>query len=138
MKTPLPENRESAVRRTLGKHWDPNPIDPPTVDPELPKLGGIQRAAEVFRYSILSVEWWLSPNGTLRAWVKLNGKLGSFLMIPAVLVMPLVGLILWQIATWMGFLLSITGNLIVLPLAALLATAILAGAVALIRAIFGR
>ena len=135
MSNPHPNSK---VRDLVEKHWDPSPIDPPTVDPELNDLDGLQRSAEVFRYSILSIEWWLSPNGTLREWCRLNGKIGSLLLIPAVLVVPLVTFVLWQIAIWMGFLVGIAGNLIVFPLAALLATAIIAGVVALMRAILGK
>jgi hypothetical protein len=108
------------------------------VDPDLPNLGGVQRSAEVFRYSILSIEWWLSPQGTLREWLRLNGKISSVLLIPALLVVPLVTFILWQIAKWMGFLVGIAGNILVFPLLALLAIGVIAATAALLRTFLGR
>ena len=92
----------------------------------------------MFRYTVLSIEWWLSPNGTLREWCKLNGKVGSALLIPAVLVVPLVSFLLWQLATWLGYLLAIAGKLIVLPIAALAAFYLISAVVAHIRARFGK
>src|SRR3954447_1404674 len=96
----------------LKQQWNPQPIPQPHVDPELSKLNGLQRAAESFRYTILSIEWWLSPNGKLREWLRLNGRISSVLIIPAVLIVPLVTVILWQIWQWTGWLVAIAGNLI--------------------------
>ena len=117
----------------LKPHWNPKPIEPPTVDPELARLNALQRAVESFRYTILSIEWWLSPNGKLREWLKLNSKVGSVLVIPAVIVVPLVTFILWQIANWMGWLVSIVGNLILFPVAALIAVVATLAVIALLR-----
>lgn len=122
----------------LKQHWNPQPIEPPQVDPELPKLNSLQRTAESFRYTILSIEWWLSPNGRLRAWLKLNGQLGSILVIPAVLVVPLVTLILWQVWAWTGWLVGILGNLILFPLAVLAAVVITIAVISLLRLILGK
>ena len=122
----------------MARHWKPQPIAVPTVDPELPKLDGLTRAGEALRFAVLSVELWISPRGTLREWCKVNGKISSILLIPAMLVVPLVSFILWHIAMWMGYLVGITGNLIVLPLAVLLAITVIAAVVTLLRAIFGK
>jgi hypothetical protein len=126
------------IKQLLRRHWCPQKIEAPIVDPALKDLDGAQRSAEVVRYSILSLEWWLSPNGTLREWLKLNGKIGSVLLIPAVLVVPLVTFILWQIAHWMTWLVSICGNLILFPFAALVAAAVIYGVVAIIRVVLGK
>lgn len=101
----------------LKQHWNPRPIEPPQVDPELPKLNGLQRATESICYTILSIEWWLSPNGKLREWLRLNSKVGSILVIPAVMVVPLITLTLWQVWAWTGWLVGIAGNFILFPLA---------------------
>jgi len=122
----------------IKAHWNPQPIDPPQVDPELPKLNGLQRATESFRYTILSIEWWLSPNGTIRAWLKLNSKIGSVLIIPAILVVPLITFILWQVSKWIAWLVGIAGNLILFPLAALAAVVITLAVIALLRIIMGK
>lgn len=120
----------------IRRHWQPTKIEQPRVDPELEDLDPATRSAEVVRYSILSLEWWLSPNGTLREWLKWNGRLSSVLLIPAVLVMPLVTFILWQCAKWMSWLVGIAGNLILFPLIGLVGIGIAFLVVAILRAIF--
>ena len=47
---------------------------------------------------------------------------------------PIGHVILWQIATWMGWLVAIAGNLILLPLALVAA----AGVIILLRIILGK
>ncbi len=125
-------------RQLWQRHWKRKPLTSPTVDPDLAQLSGLQRAAEVFRYTLLSLEWWLSPNGTLREWCKLNGKIWSVLLIPSVLVVPLVTVLLWQIATWLAFLVTIAGRLIVFTIAALVAFYVITIVVAHFRGRFRR
>ncbi|MEQ1858447.1 MAG: hypothetical protein ABMA13_00770 [Chthoniobacteraceae bacterium] len=139
MSEPLtPTNSKSRVREFISRHWQPKEIEQPTVDPDLKHLDGAQRSAEVVRYSILSLEWWLSPNGRLREWLRLNGKISSVLIIPAVLVVPLVTFIIWQVSKWMGWLVGIAGNLILFPLAALVAAGVTFGVVILLRNLLGK
>ena len=126
------------INEMVRRHWQPKEITPPTVDPELKQLDGPQRLAEVVRYTLLSVEWWLSPNGRLREWVRFNGKISSVLLIPAVLVMPLVTLIIWQVGKWLSWLVGIAGYLILLPLAGLVAAGVTLGVIAIIRSITGK
>lgn len=126
------------VRDLIRRHWQPSKIEPPQVDPQLDQFDGAKRSAEVVRYSILSLEWWLSPNGTLREWLRLNGKISSVLLIPAVLVLPLITFIVWQVSKWIGWLVGIAGNLILFPLAALAAVGVTIGVVILLRTILGR
>jgi hypothetical protein len=117
----------------LKAHWNPRPIEPPKVDPELTTLDGLQRVVESFRYTALTLEWWLSANGKLREWLRLNSKIGSVLVIPAVIVVPLISFILWQIAKWTGWLVSIAGNLILFPMAALVAVIVILAVIAVLR-----
>jgi hypothetical protein len=131
-------NRRHRFRDFFRRHWNPEKIEPPTVDPELDDLDPVTRSCEVVRFSLLSLEWWLSPNGTLRAWLKLNGRVASVLVIPAVLVMPLVTLIIYQVAKWMGWLVGIAGNIILFPLVALAGIVVSLFVVAIIRAFFGK
>ena len=126
------------VKQFIRKHWQPKPIDPPQPDPEIEDLTGIQRSAEVFRYGILSLEFWLSPFGRLREWIRLNGKACAVLLIPALLILPLVTFIIGQVAHWLSMLVEISGNLILFPLVVLVATAAITGTILLLRAIFGR
>lgn len=135
--TPVNKHRYR-FRDFLRRHWNPEKIKPPKVDPELEDLDPVTRSAEVVRFSLLSLEWWLSPNGTLREWFKLNGKISSILIIPAVLVMPLVTFILWQCAKWMGWLVGIAGNLILFPLIGIVGIGIAFLVVAILRAFFGK
>ena len=135
--TPV-NKRRHRFRDFIRRHWQPTKIEPPKVDPELEDLDAATRSAEVIRFSLLSLEWWLSPNGTLREWFKLNGKISSILIIPAVMVMPLVTFILWQCAKWMGWLVSIAGNLILFPLIGIAGIGIALVVVAILRVIFGK
>lgn len=139
---PTPISSSSGIwerlRAFIRTHWQPEKIEEPKVDPELKHLDGAQRAGEVVRYSILSLEWWISPNGKLREWLRLNSKIGSILIIPAVLVVPLVTFILWQVSKWIGWLVGIAGNLILFPLAALAAVGVTIGVVILLRTILGK
>lgn len=90
------------------------------------------------RYSILSLEFWLSPLGRLREWVRLNSKLSAILLIPAVLVLPLVLLVTGQLLQWLMLLIGIAGHLIVFPLVALVAAGVMAFIIMLLRAILIR
>jgi hypothetical protein len=131
-------NRRHRFRDWFRRHWNPEKIEPPKVDPELEDLDAATRSCEVIRFSLLSLEWWLSPNGTLREWLKLNGKVSAILVIPAVLVMPLVTLIIWQVAKWMNWLVGIAGHVILFPLVALAGIIVSLVVVAILRIIFGR
>ena len=133
-----PPQKESKFQQLLHRYWTPKPIRTPTVDPELRNLSGIERVAETLRYTVLSIEWWLSPNGTLREWLKINGKVSSILLIPAVLVIPLVTFIVRQLATWIVLLVQIASNLILLPLAALAAGILITGVVLIVRTVLGK
>ena len=132
--TPPKSRCIARFQRFIHRHWQPKPIEKPKADPDTPNLTGVQRSAETIRYSLLSLEWWLSPNGTLREWFKINSKVGSILLIPAVLVLPLVTLILFLISTCMAFLVSICGNLILLPLGMV----VIVGILFIIRSILGK
>ena len=70
-------DRRDAIQDFFRRHWNPEKIEKPTVDTELEDLDAATRSCEVIRFSLLSLEWWLSPQGTLRAWLKLNGRIAS-------------------------------------------------------------
>lgn len=126
------------MNNRIRQHWNPQPVEPPQVDPELPKLNGLQRAAESLRYTILRFEWWVSSNGNLREWLRLNSKISSVLVIPAVLVVPLVTFLLWQAFKWTGWLVGIAGNLVLFPLAILAAVIVISAVIILLRLILGK
>jgi fatty acid desaturase len=124
--------------RSIQQYWEPKPIDPPKPDPEIKKMSGPQRSAEVIRYSLLSFEYWLSPLGRLREWIRLNSKLSMILLIPGVLVMPLITWIIYLVAGWVAMLVGLAGNLIVLPIAVLLAGVCFSVVIRLLRSLLGR
>ena len=105
----------------LLKIWKPEPVEPPQVDADLSKMNGVQRAAEALRYVFLRWEHWAAPDGTVREWLRHNTRVGAWLLIPALFVMPVIGFILWQVSGWLAMLTSIAGRLIVLPILSLLA-----------------
>jgi hypothetical protein len=111
-------------RELLRWSWNPKPIDPPRID-DLSPLDPLTRSAEAIRYSILSVEFWVSSDGQVREWLRNNGRLALLLSIPGLLVIPLVVFILVQIATGMDALVSVAGSLVLLPLFALVLAVVL-------------
>ena len=60
------------------------PLPPPAIDPRLEELSAVVRSTECLRHFVLSIEYWISPNGRSRHWIKLNICLAVFLFIPAV------------------------------------------------------
>jgi hypothetical protein len=106
--------------------WHPTPIQPPAVDPALAEMNGLQRAIESWRDAILSWEFWVSPNGDIREWLRLNSWLAAWLLIPAILIFPTIGYILSDLHSWTTIPTAITRHLIVLPILALVAIAAMA------------
>jgi hypothetical protein len=126
------------IRDLIARYWRPKPIDPPTVNPELEKLNGAQRSAEVIKHGTLRIEYWISPNGTVREWMRKNTLLATILAIPAILVLPLVSWIIWLVAGWAMMLVGLAGNLILLPIVALLAVGAIWLAVTVLKAVFSK
>ena len=133
-----PLTDKPSFREFIRQQWKPRQVQPPKVDPDLVQMCHVERSAEVTRYSFLSFEWWLSPNGTLREWLRLHSKLGCLLLIPALLILPLITFVIQQIAGWVVFLGSLAMHLILIPLAMLLALVLGLFAFAVIRTITGK
>lgn len=108
------------IKVLIRKHWHPVKIDPPMVDPSLHQLTWIERSAEVTRHSLHSLEYWASPGGTLRAWLKLNAQAMLVLAIPSLLVIPLITFAIGQFNSWTVSLAQTTNTLLFFPLSALL------------------
>lgn len=100
------------ISGALMHAWRPAPVAPPTLDSHLETLSSVERVAEVLRYSALSVESEISPQGGLRAWLKLNLLVALILAIPAVLVVPVITYLLSGFSTWAQFLTAIANNLL--------------------------
>ena len=118
---------KARLRQWITNHWHPAPVGAPKVDPELPVLNDVQRSAEVLRYSLLKTEYWLSPSGTLREWLRLNTVVALILGIPALFVVPLVTWLLSEFVMWSELLVQIAKNLAVFPVLAVLAVAFITG-----------
>jgi hypothetical protein len=109
--------------------WNPKPVDPPVVDPDLEHLDGISRSAESIRYSVLSIEFWLSKDGQIREWLRHNGRLAAVLAVPAFVILPILTFALWQ-------LVIIAGHLIVFPILGLLAALAILVVINVAKAVF--
>jgi hypothetical protein len=127
---------ESSCRRW---RWiESAPLARPIVDPQLCRLPAIERAGEVLRYSILRAEYWLSPGGTLRAWLRLNVTAAVFIGLPLALVAPLLQALLATAATCAALLAETIRNLVLVLAWAGLGAALLILAAFVIRLIPGR
>ena len=91
------------------------PLEPPALDARFSRLAALERASEVLRWHARRAEYWISPGGHLRAWLRLNICLALWLGIPAVLLTPVVTLILTTAVGWSARLAEIARNLAVIP-----------------------
>jgi hypothetical protein len=112
-------------KELVGQPWEPKPVTPPAVDPQLQQLLPLTRSAESIVYTVLSFEFWISPNGQVREWLRHNARLAVILATPVFLVLPIITFALWQIVSWLTALTSIAGKLIVLPILGLIAVLVI-------------
>ena len=117
----------------IRTQWQPSPLKAPEVDPDLPHLNGLQRALEALRYGFLSFERWMSPNGKLREYLRLHSILALLLLIPALVILPIIGFIVWQVAGMVSLLLEIAIKLILIPVLVLLGILIMRFLIRLLR-----
>lgn len=134
----VPNNWVKKLRQKVLRHWQPKPLEPPKVDPELPQLTAVERSAEVFRFTALSTEHWLSPQGYLREWLKFNARVFMLLLIPTLLVVPLITFTLGQFMTWAALIAATTASVVLFPLSALLVVGLISGLVYLSKALMVR
>ena len=105
------------------------------MDKDLPHLNGIERAAEVFRFILTTLEHWLSPSGRLREFIKMNARLAIAIAVPVVIVAPLVTLALEQLRGWVVLLTSTMSSFVLFPLSVLLCALLVSGMVFIGRTI---
>ncbi|WP_050025390.1 hypothetical protein [Verrucomicrobium sp. BvORR034] len=140
-RAPDPSEKPTWVRRTRGlitTTWSPQPLPTPRVDPELSQFSGVERSAEVFRYNFRLAEYWLSPGGFMREWIRLNVRIALALLVPSVLVVPLVTYTLQQFSVWTELLATTTSKMVLFPLSALLVVGLVWGLVHLAKSFQGR
>lgn len=123
---------ESPLHRVLST-WKPRGIEKPQVTRQITHLHPIERSAEVLRYSILRAEWWISPTGRLRQWLRLNLLVSLYLSIPALLIVPVVTYFLNSFVTWTILLVQIGKNLLLVPLLAIAGIAVITGLMLFLR-----
>ena len=123
------------MREIVIQRWQPVPLQVPMVDIDLPYLSAIERSAEVLRYTCSRLEYWLSPQGMLREWLRFNLRIACVLVVPALVVAPLVTLALGQFRAWVDLIVSTTSNLVLFPLSALLVIGLISGLISIGRSI---
>ena len=101
-----------AIRRLL----QPVVLKVPQVERDLIVLSPVERAAEVLRFSLAQLEFWLSPGGSLRACLRLGLRIWCVLSIFSVVVAPVVTCLLTQAVTWTDLLAQVVHHLMLLPL----------------------
>jgi hypothetical protein len=84
----------------VRKAWRPTPIEKPQIDRDLPGMPWPERCAEAIRYAFMVAEHWLSQQGVLREWIRLNLWVGVGLLVTALLIVPPVTLLLEGVAEW--------------------------------------
>lgn len=87
------------------------PLDLPRPDPDIARMGCVERSAEALRYALLRLEYFVSPDGMLRRWNRLVLRLAAFLAVPALVLVPLTLLFLEGVADSVALLGSMRGLL---------------------------
>jgi hypothetical protein len=80
-------------------------------------MGAVERSAEVIRYAVFTTEYWVSPRGGLREWLRLNLWFALVLAVPALLITPIASYMLAELAAGSGQLANIAKNLSQIPAA---------------------
>jgi hypothetical protein len=123
------------MRQIVIRRWQPEPLPEPVVDQDLPHLSAIERSAETLSYTCRRFEYWISPQGTLREWLKFNLRLAFGLTVPSLLVAPLVTLALRQFNSWIDLITRTTSNLVLVPLSVLLVIGLICGLISIGKSI---
>ena len=126
------EQRAKVIRR-IRVNWDPKPVPAPELAPDLASMPAMNRTAEILRYRLLRLEHAVSPNGALRAWLRLNVRLALIIAIPTLLLGPILLLVLAGLADMTASLAEICLNL----LEAVLAIVAIIAVIAALVAVFG-
>ncbi len=82
----------SGVFRSIAV-WNPQPLQKPSVNPDLPLMPGGRRTAEVARFTLLRFEYWIAPTGWLREWLRFILRVFLLVSLPTFSIGPLVCII---------------------------------------------
>ncbi len=112
---------KSKFLQPIKNLWQPKKLEEPRMNLDIQPTNRWQRSLESVRYSMLRLEYWASPNGQIREWMRLNARLAAAVGIPLILIVPLVTFLLGQLQAWLVYLTAICGKVIVFPATLLLA-----------------
>jgi len=107
--------------------WTPTPLPEPHIDPHLTERKPIERSAVVLSYWLLKAEYFISPGGSLREWIRLNSYAAIFFAVPTFIVVPIVTMLLTQFVTWTALLATIVKNLIMAQCLGMVCVGLLVG-----------
>ena len=128
-------NNRVSIWAHFVRYWHPQPLTPPKVNRELSRLPAPQRIGEVVWYSLLRLEFWVSPGGGLREWARLNVALALLIGIPVLIFAPIVTLLLTCFVSWTDSLVQIVTNLVLIPVIVLMAIAVITALLTILRRI---
>jgi hypothetical protein len=112
---PLPDDAAGQQLLTTPEPSELTQLNPPRVDPKLTRLMPLERAAEVLRYSVLRAEYWLSPDGGMRQWIRFAVRLWVYVVIAA-LIAPGITAVIQHITGWTAMSVEIVQNIAQIPL----------------------
>ena len=75
-----------------------NPVRKPYINEQLIRQGWAGRVGACVSYQARRLEYKISPGGLLRNWIRNLMLLALLLLVPAVVLLPVVGTIGWQLA----------------------------------------
>ncbi len=102
---------------------------------DLPHLTAVERSAEVCRFILTKLEYWLSPSGHFREFTKMNARIAISIAIPVLMVAPLVTMALRQFQTWTTMLTSTVSEFVLFPLSVVLSILLVCGLIYIGRSI---
>ena len=106
-RAPVPSISTVAIARDLQA---------PAISRSLTKLPPLRRSAEVLRVLLLRLEYWLSPTGRLRGFLRLVVLISFWLGAVCLCVAPLVGSFLAQLTTWSSMIVTLVNNMAAIPM----------------------
>ena len=110
---------------TVFRAWRPVALRTPTIEPDLEGMRAAHRVAETLRYFFLSLEYSLSPGGSLRAWLGLNVFAALAIGIPELLLFPVITAIFGTVAEWTTLAVQIATHALNVAMLVAMTTALL-------------
>jgi hypothetical protein len=107
----LPEPTQNRKSFLPALHSEAKPINPPAIIPDLEQQNFLIRVAESIFFTLQFIEYAISPNGTLRFWIKCCLYLFIYLSIPIILFTPLIMYLSQEFVPLSEYLLETSVNL---------------------------